>query len=110
MMMTEKKTNTTRSYVKHTIKRMCAQDKRLIKKTFHEITTFTTRLTSSGMGLDMTMTPQAPRGIDVPARRMYGGSRRRSTAATATVGVGAEGLPGPSTLATPLPLPASDSP
>merc|ERR1712081_32828 len=74
----EKKSNTTRPYVKHTIKWMCAQDKQLMKKTFHDITTFTTKLTSPGIGTNGTLTPQAPRGIDVPPRRTYGSSRGRS--------------------------------
>ena len=102
----EKASNTTRQNVKRTIKRMCIQDKQLMKKTFHDITTFTVKLTSPGM--DTTLTPQAWRGTGTSTRRTYGSSRSRGTAG-APAGAGRTGPPGvPSGLPLgPLPLPGA---
>merc|ERR1711954_251000 len=105
----EKTSNTTRQNVKRTIKRMCIQDKQLMKKTFHDITTFTVKLTSPGM--DTTLTPQAWRGTGPSTRRTYGSSRSRGTAG-APAGAGRTGpAVGPSGLSLgPLPLPGAPQP
>merc|ERR1711954_104255 len=105
----DKKSNTTRQYTKHTIKRMSAQDKQLIKSTFHDISKFTTRFTSPGM--DTTLTPQAWRGAEGPTRRTYGSSRSRGPAGVPAGGaVGAQAGAGVASRTGPLSLPVAPVP